>query len=303
MGVHNKVIKERFFSKMSERYNLAWNEFEKYTNLAFRSLLSDTEFTDVTLACDDEKQVTAHKVVLSACSPFFRKILVRNPHQKPLLYLRGLKHEDLEAILKFMYNGQTEVSQDNLENFLKVAKDLEVKGLNESSTASRSTDLPIENIKQNGWNYIQPRVDEVWKAESPYRAVEQNTPALYPQETSDWDDSSMGDFESYEEGNLQEYPADIQDDVSYFQNIDGKFPCGQCNYQAGTKTLLRRHQQNIHQGVKFPCDRCDRKFSSADALRVHIYQHEGKTFPCAVCDTVFLTPSQLSTHKSKNHKH
>ena len=100
---------------MCERYNLAWNEFDTYTTLAFKDLLFETDFADVTLACDDDKQFSAHKVILSACSPFFKKILLRNPHEKPVLYLRGLKNEDLEAILKFMYNGQAEISHDKLD--------------------------------------------------------------------------------------------------------------------------------------------------------------------------------------------
>ena len=45
----------------------------------------DKDFFDVTLAWDDE-QIHAHKVILSACSPFFRNILRRNLHQNPILF-------------------------------------------------------------------------------------------------------------------------------------------------------------------------------------------------------------------------
>jgi len=309
---------------IEERYNLAWNEFDKSTNLAFRNLLLDTEFADVTIACDDDKQITAHKVILSACSPFFRNILLRNPHQKPLLYLRGLKHEDIEAILRFMYLGQTEVNQSNLEHFLTAAKDLEVKGLNESLSKSGSPlafnqNKPESKFKpheeQYGFNEssfdkVQFGTDEVQARQSgvQQKPIEIQTLDSYHLENdnSDWDNSNIVDTIDEEEGGIYNlgYPVDsLTNDNSYVQNKDGKYPCGQCDYQPGTKTLLRRHQQSKHQGVKFPCDRCDRKFSSPDGLRVHIYQHEGKTFPCNSCEAVFPSPPQLSTHKSKNHKY
>ena len=53
----------------------------------------------------------AHKVVLSACSPFFKSILKRNPHQHPLLYLKGVNSQDLGSLLNFMYQGQVNVAQ------------------------------------------------------------------------------------------------------------------------------------------------------------------------------------------------
>ena len=71
----------------------------------------------------------AHKVVLSACSPFFREILKANPHPHPLLFLQNVKQTDLLAVLDFMYLGEVQVVQENLASFLAVAEDLEVKGL------------------------------------------------------------------------------------------------------------------------------------------------------------------------------
>ena len=76
----------------SDKFCLRWNDFETNISSAFRELRDDKDFFDVTLACDDE-QIQAHKVILSACSPFFRSILRRNPHQSPLLYLKGIDYK------------------------------------------------------------------------------------------------------------------------------------------------------------------------------------------------------------------
>merc|ERR1712179_777898 len=90
----------------NEKFCLRWNDFEVNISSAFKDLRDDKDFFDVTLACDDE-QIQAHKVILSACSPFFRGVLRRNPHQHPLLYLKGVKYQELQSVLCFMYKGRS----------------------------------------------------------------------------------------------------------------------------------------------------------------------------------------------------
>jgi len=121
---------------------LRWNDFEKNISGAFREIREDKDFFDVTLACDDD-QLQAHKVILSACSPFFRTVLRQNKHEHPLLYLRGVKYADLVSVLNFMYHGEVNVAQDELNSFLAVAEDLKVKGLtqNNSTTTEESKSL------------------------------------------------------------------------------------------------------------------------------------------------------------------
>jgi len=119
----------------SEKFCLRWNDFEANISSAFRELRDDKDFFDVTIACDDD-QIQAHKVILSACSPFFRNILRRNPHQNPLLYLKGVKFTDLQSVLNFMYHGEVNVAQDELNSFLAVAEDLRVKGLTQNNASS-----------------------------------------------------------------------------------------------------------------------------------------------------------------------
>jgi len=123
----------------TEKFCLKWNDFESNISGAFKEIRDAKDFFDVTLACDDD-QLQAHKVILSACSPFFRAILKRNPHQHPLLYLKGVKYSDLQSVLNFMYHGEVNVAQDELNSFLAVAEELRVKGLtqnNQSSSSSR----------------------------------------------------------------------------------------------------------------------------------------------------------------------
>jgi len=122
----------------SEKFCLRWNDFESNISVAFRELREEKDFFDVTLACDDS-QIQAHKVILSACSPFFRNVLRRNPHQHPLLYLKGVKYQELLSVLNFMYMGEVNVAQEELNSFLAVAEDLRVKGLTQNNSGSSST--------------------------------------------------------------------------------------------------------------------------------------------------------------------
>jgi len=130
----------------SEKFCLRWNDFETNISVAFRELRDDKDFFDVTLACDDE-QIQAHKMILSACSPFFRNILRRNPHQHPLLYLKGVKYSDLQSVLNFMYHGEVNVAQEELNSFLSVAEDLRVKGLTQNQAEPNTQSANQNNVK------------------------------------------------------------------------------------------------------------------------------------------------------------
>ena len=113
----------------SEKLCLQWNDFRENVTSAFRDLRGDRELADVTLACEDGSQIEAHKVVLASSSPFFMELLKRNKHAHPLLYMRGLRSKDLIAIVDFLYNGEANVCQENLDSFLALAEELKLKGL------------------------------------------------------------------------------------------------------------------------------------------------------------------------------
>merc|ERR1712142_627504 len=85
--------------------------------------------------------------ILSACSPFFRNVLRRNQHQHPLLYLKGINYSNLQSVLNFMYHGEVNVAQEELNSFLSVAEDLQVKGLTQGQSSK----------KNQGYEGLKPR--------------------------------------------------------------------------------------------------------------------------------------------------
>ena len=114
---------------MSEKLCLQWNDFQDNVKSAFENLRDSTDFVDVTLPCEDCHQIEADKVILAASSPFFQAILMRNKHSHPLIYMRGLKSDDLVAMVDFLYFGAANVDQENLDFFLAIAEELQLKGL------------------------------------------------------------------------------------------------------------------------------------------------------------------------------
>ena len=120
---------------------MRWNDFETNISTAFKELRDDKDFFDVTLACDDD-QIQAHKVILSACSPFFRTILKKNYHAHPLLYLKGIKYKELLSVINFMYHGEVSVAQEDLNAFLLIAEDLRIKGLTQDEKNKKEKRTP-----------------------------------------------------------------------------------------------------------------------------------------------------------------
>ena len=127
----------------SEYLNLSWNEFQSSVANSFMDLRNKDEFLDVTLAIDQDHQCQAHKVILSASSPYFRGVLKKNPAQHPILVMPpNVKYTDLTALIDFIYQGEVKIHQTELEEFLSLAGLLKIKGLTEDLKASEIKNKP-----------------------------------------------------------------------------------------------------------------------------------------------------------------
>ncbi|BES87486.1 BTB/POZ domain [Nesidiocoris tenuis] len=114
--------------KDPQQFCVRWNSYQSNLQSAFPKLLTNEHFVDVTLACES-RMVKCHKVVLSACSAYFEKLLVQNPCQHPIIFMKDMKYWEVQALVDFMYKGEVNVTQDELASLLKAAEALEVRGL------------------------------------------------------------------------------------------------------------------------------------------------------------------------------
>ena len=137
---------------MSERLCLRWSDFKENVNFAFGKLRSDKYITNVTLLCEDGQQVEAHKAILAASSPFFEEILQKSKHPRPLIYLRGYQTRDFVSILDFLYFGEANVFQEDLDSFLAIAEEIKLKGL----TGQTSSDILEEQEKNKYSEPVNP---------------------------------------------------------------------------------------------------------------------------------------------------
>ncbi|XP_065334528.1 protein jim lovell-like isoform X7 [Cloeon dipterum] len=129
-------------------YSLKWNNYVDHIRTTFASLRVDRDLIDVTLSCEG-KRITAHKMLLSACSPYFKSIFKENPCQHPVIVFRNIAFDDLAALIEFIYNGEVGVAEENLASFLNTAELLEVQGLTKSGQPAKKRNLETspEEIK------------------------------------------------------------------------------------------------------------------------------------------------------------
>ncbi|XP_044002126.1 broad-complex core protein-like isoform X5 [Aphidius gifuensis] len=124
----------------TQHFCLRWNNYQSSITSAFENLRDDEDFVDVTLACDG-KSLKAHRVVLSACSPYFRELLKSTPCKHPVIVLQDVAFSDLHALVEFIYHGEVNVHQRSLSSFLKTAEVLRVSGLTQQADSSDRDEL------------------------------------------------------------------------------------------------------------------------------------------------------------------
>ncbi|XP_022917102.1 broad-complex core protein isoforms 1/2/3/4/5 isoform X5 [Onthophagus taurus] len=129
----------------TQHFCLRWNNYQSSITSAFENLRDDEDFVDVTLACDG-KSLKAHRVVLSACSPYFRELLKSTPCKHPVIVLQDVAWTDLHALVEFIYHGEVNVHQRSLSSFLKTAEVLRVSGLTQQHGEDKDQLAQVQSL-------------------------------------------------------------------------------------------------------------------------------------------------------------
>ncbi|XP_037936594.1 broad-complex core protein isoforms 1/2/3/4/5 isoform X2 [Teleopsis dalmanni] len=134
----------------TQHFCLRWNNYQSSITSAFENLRDDEDFVDVTLACEG-RSIKAHRVVLSACSPYFRDLLKSTPCKHPVILLQDVNFLDLHSLVEFIYHGEVNVHQKSLQSFLKTAEVLRVSGLTQQQAEETHSQLAqIQNLANSG---------------------------------------------------------------------------------------------------------------------------------------------------------
>ena len=130
----------------SETFCLKWNDFMTNITSSYDELRQDPNFADVTLVSKDNKNIEAHKVVLASGSQLFKTMLSLNQHPHPLIYMRNTSTKDLETAVTFLYQGEVNILQEDLDEFLILAEELQLKGLSgPNNIPETATKNPVKN--------------------------------------------------------------------------------------------------------------------------------------------------------------
>ena len=283
-----------------ELLNLNWHTYSDHLKEMMVNLMESNETTDVTIVCEDKTKYRAHKFVLNSCSPVFQSIINDLPQKgDSVIYLRGVLAQEMKSILQFMYLGQATFYHDRMNEFLEVAKSLEIK---EISKDVDSDDADV--TKSHGTN------DNISQNEENIHELETNKE--YINEIEDFNDVRTKIIQSHmtESGKFQCSKCDKQfvhrsHVYRHFKALHAglSFICNECEKFFNQKIHLITHRRAVHEGVKiFKCNECERSFNKKINLITHIRGvHEGVKFPCNECDYKATAMSNLYAHRKNKH--
>ena len=249
-------------TKFVEKFCLKWNDFQKNINTSYMDFRKHGDFSDVTLMCEEDQKFEAHRVILSACSPFFMNVFKKNKHNHPWIYMKGLKAKDLDAIIDFIYYGEVNIFQEDLNNFLTLAEDLQLKGLGGELLESP----PSENLSN-------PKLTGQ-KPEPPVRtsSLRKRSSVL----TKDDDKSPSSDITIVENFNPTSVSVtnteklDIQ--LRSMMELSSRgWHCTVCGKAMPDQFDVRCHIETSHiQGFQHRCEQCGKISLSKPSLMLHI---------------------------------
>ena len=253
----------------NEKLCLKWNDFQTNLQNSLRELRGDRDFTDVTLACEDQS-IKAHKVILSASSPFFKKLLKTHPHPQPLIYMRGIGSSELIAMVDFIYLGEASIFQEQLETFLALAEELELSGLTGNS----------EEVAPETSNYSQ-KPDKSPNQDQQRINLKTSQKGLMPKVKHDEGNPYKGALMPIRPQTKQTAhidPATLALIESMIERREDGFGCNQCEYTSkkGHKDHMREHVEKHIEGLEYHCNNCNKVLRSSYTFR----SHQRKTGTC-----------------------
>ena len=234
---------------MAEKFCLKWNDFTSNVSKSFERLRTADYLHDVTLVSDDQKQISAHKLVLSACSEYFRNIFQHNrKHAHPLLCLDGVSSADLENILDYIYNGEIKIYQDNLDRFLAVAQRFRLEGLLNDNSKTEDLDQnqhDTENTFTRSEQLVAFEQQEAYHPPKNIKEIHDAMPITSSRELATTERMKIP--LSTEELNDLKYKINQYLD----RNEDSKlFKCTLCGKEAVRKEVIECHCVIKHSGLE-----------------------------------------------------
>ena len=243
----------------SEKFCLKWNDFQKNVSKSFSQLRQQIGLFDVTLVSSDQKPVSAHRLVLSACSEFFKTIFYSNTHSHPLLYLDGVDSREINLMLDYIYQGEVQIYQECLDRFLEIANKFKLDGLLATEDEDTGETKKFDNAATS------EAEDVVWKEEEDLTPPKVSSKPKAQQNVQER--SLKVPTNEVLEANNSEVNEKFLELV--VQEPDRTFRCTVCHKTMSHRGNMKRHVETHLTGLSYDCPTCEKTFRSSNALTQH----------------------------------
>ena len=297
-----------------EKSSFKWKSFSDHLREIMRELMTSGSFKDVILFSEDQKQIQAHRNILSSCSPVFKTIFSQDTsNSQHTVYLKGMRYSEIEAIVQFIYTGQVTIDLEKVNDFIDSAKSLEViclkdikaeddpgevKSEKEMEYESKSEEINIETDCKESLTTGENKV--VLKGKELTEYILQRFPVdkKLPRGSL----LSLSLEERKERRRVRERYRSSLIRAKVALDPPPQVMCDQCEKSYSSIEQLRRHTRIVHENIKYTCDKCSRSFGRKVHLKIHYESiHEGRRFDCDLCDYKATQKYNLITHKKIKH--
>ncbi|XP_018577443.1 longitudinals lacking protein, isoforms H/M/V isoform X4 [Anoplophora glabripennis] len=285
-------------SDVTKQFAVNWNNHMNHVKKAFDNLLVNSELTDVILYAEGKK-VGAHKMLLSACSNYFRSLFREFPQEHPIIVLKGVSYPVLTDILKFIYNGEVSVDSDVFDNFLQTAEFLQISGLTDGGKNTKKIqngdkDTVKDDSNMNDEEHGSLVESKTKKEKRSNVDAEQNTQSKRPREETEFNSIKC------EPGVLTAiFPEELSDTLQEAS----QFP-PELILQAGSNVSVddsaMKSSSSTVPSVLYDCEICGKSYKLKDSLSKHLSVHAGYT-TCIICSKVLSRKTHLDRHMMQTH--
>ena len=242
-----------------DKFCLKWNDFKSNVSKTFSTLRKEQDFFDITLLSDDGEAVSVHKVVLSASSEFFKSVLRKADHSKPMIYLNGVDCKVLNHILDYIYEGEVQLYQEDLDSFLDVAQKLKIHGLIEGQEEKESSIQ--DNVKEQDEN-----VEELEDTHSSYTKDIELSPKIEMKNKDRRVDRTVS-VVAQQGSNVYEEAKRVV--AQLVMKVGDSWVCKTCEKTTKSSGDIKKHAEIHVEGLSFPCQLCGDSFRSRILLKHH----------------------------------
>jgi len=279
----------------ADKMFVKWSYFQSNIIESFRNLRQEEDLFDVTLVCNDGKQLEAHKLILSACSPLLRQMLSKSKHPHPFVFMPGMKSKELEAVLDFLYNGEVSVEQEDIADFLSLSQLLQIKGLTNHQENKSKEDKDTSLIYDKEDRHVVS--EKKMKKEHPENQNNRCSKCgkyfitfsilkihLMSHEGEESADDPLSERSASSENvltNHDEIDNNFGEDETKSLSLhdmlrgiiecdDGVWKCKVCGKISKSQVHAKEHGEIHIDGLRYPCVECGKSLKTSCAMRQHM---------------------------------